>query len=221
MEKVKKVLDRIFIEGLSAMAQGLFATLIIGTIIQQIGSFIPGQAGTILFVIGKVAASLTGAGIGVAVAYKFNESPLVVVSAATAGMTGAFASKLLAGTVLVDGAMVYSGPGEPLGAFLAAYVGIYFGHLVSGKTKVDILVTPIISIGTGSAVGLILGPPISGFMVWLGSVINWGTEAIFDGNHCFCTDGNDTDIADQFGGTGNYFEFIRSGSRSGDDRLLL
>ena len=69
MEKVKKVLDRIFIEGLSAMAQGLFATLIIGTIIQQIGSFIPGQAGTILFVIGKVAASLTGAGIGVAVAY--------------------------------------------------------------------------------------------------------------------------------------------------------
>ena len=176
MEKVKKVLDRIFIEGLSAMAQGLFATLIIGTIIQQIGSFIPGQAGTILFVIGKVAASLTGAGIGVAVAYKFNESPLVVVSAATAGMTGAFASKLLAGTVLVDGAMVYSGPGEPLGAFLAAYVGIYFGHLVSGKTKVDILVTPIISIGTGSAVGLILGPPISGFMVWLGSVINWGTE---------------------------------------------
>lgn len=176
MEKVKKVLDRIFIEGLSAMAQGLFATLIIGTIIQQIGSFIPGQAETILFVIGKVAASLTGAGIGVAVAYKFNESPLVVVSAATAGMTGAFASKLLAGTVLVDGAMVYSGPGEPLGAFLAAYVGIYFGHLVSGKTKVDILVTPIISIGTGSAVGLILGPPISGFMVWLGSVINWGTE---------------------------------------------
>ena len=176
MEKVKKVLDRIFIEGLSAMAQGLFATLIIGTIILQIGSFIPGQAGTILFVIGKVAASLTGAGIGVAVAYKFNESPLVVVSAATAGMTGAFASKLLAGTVLVDGAMVYSGPGEPFGAFLAAYVGIYFGHLVSGKTKVDILVTPIISIGTGSAVGLILGPPISGFMVWLGSVINWGTE---------------------------------------------
>ena len=109
MEKVKKVLDRIFIEGLSAMAQGLFATLIIGTIIQQIGSFIPGQAGTILFVIGKVAASLTGAGIGVAVAYKFNESPLVVVSAATAGMTGAFASKLLAGTVLIDGAIFMSG----------------------------------------------------------------------------------------------------------------
>ncbi len=176
MKKLKRALDRIFIEGLSAMAQGLFATLIIGTIIQQIGTLIGGTAGDLLFVIGKVAASLTGAGIGAAVAYRFKESPLVVVSAATAGMAGAFASKLLAGAVLVDGAMVYAGPGEPLGAFIAAYVGIFFGHLVSGRTKVDILVTPLVTIGTGSAVGLVLGPPISGFMAWLGSIINWGTE---------------------------------------------
>ncbi len=176
MEKFKKALDRIFIDGLSAMAQGLFATLIIGTIIQQVGTLIGGPIGNMIFVIGKVAASLTSAGIGVAVAYKFKESPLVVVSAATAGMIGGFASKLLAGTVLVDGAIVYAGPGEPLGAFIAAYVAIYFGHLVSGKTKVDILVTPLVSIGTGSIVGLILGPPISGFMAWLGSIINWGTE---------------------------------------------
>ncbi len=176
MEKLKKVLDRIFIEGLSAMAQGLFATLIIGTIIQQIGTFIGGTAGDMIFVAGKVAASLTSAGIGVAVAYKFKESPLVVVSAATAGMMGGFASKLLTGTVLVEGSIVYAGPGEPLGAFIAAYVSIFFGHLVSGRTKVDILVTPVVSIGTGSLVGLILGPPISGFMAWLGSIINWGTE---------------------------------------------
>lgn len=176
MERLKKVLDRIFIDGLSAMAQGLFATLIIGTIIQQIGTLVGGAAGDMIYALGKVAASLTGAGIGAAVAYRFKEGPLVVVSAATAGMVGAFASKLLAGAVLVDGAMVYAGPGEPLGAFIAAYVGIIFGHLVSGKTKVDILVTPIVAIGTGSAVGLVLGPPISGFMAWLGSLINWGTE---------------------------------------------
>ena len=103
---------------------------------------------------------LRGAGIGVGVAYRFKESPLVVLSAATAGMVGAFAAKLLAGSVLVDGAMVFAGPGEPLGAFLAAYVGIEFGHLVSGKTKVDILVTPIVTITAGSAVGLLVGPPI-------------------------------------------------------------
>ena len=176
MGKVKKILDRIFIEGLSAMAHGLFATLIIGTIIQQIGTFIGGDIGNMIFIAGKLAASLTGAGIGVAVAYKFKESPLVVVSAATAGMAGAFASSILAGKVFVDGAMVFSGPGEPLGAFIAAYVGIVFGHLVSGKTKVDILVTPVVTIGSGCVVGFLIGPPISGFMSWLGSLINWGTE---------------------------------------------
>lgn len=67
MEKLKKALDRIFIEGLSAMAQGLFATLIIGTIIQQVGTLLGGSVGEMIYVIGKAAASLTGAGIGVAV----------------------------------------------------------------------------------------------------------------------------------------------------------
>ena len=176
MGKCRKIFDRIFIDGLSGMAQGLFATLIIGTIIQQIGTLIGGSIGDMIFVIGKVAASLTGAGIGIGVAYKFGCSQLVVVSSATAGMVGAFASKLLAGIVLVEGTMVYAGPGEPLGAFLAAYVGIELGQLVTGKTKIDILVTPLVTIGAGSLVGLILGPPITGFMTWLGSLINWGTE---------------------------------------------
>ncbi|SHK13701.1 PTS transporter subunit IIC [Hespellia stercorisuis] len=174
---MKKFLDHIFVDGLSGMAHGLFATLIIGTIIQQIGTFVGGDTGNMIFIVGKVAAALTGAGIGVGVARKFNASQLVIVSAATAGMVGAFASRLLAGTVLnADGAMVFAGPGEPLGAFIAAYIAIEIGGLVAGKTKVDILITPLVAIGTGSAVGLILGPPISGFMTWLGSIINWGTE---------------------------------------------
>lgn len=176
MKPIKKWLNRIFIEGLTGMAQGLFATLIVGTIIQQVGTLIGGTAEDMIFLIGKAAAALTGAGIGVGVAYRFKESPLVVVSAAIAGMVGAFASKLLAGTVLVEGAVVLAGPGEPLGAFLAAYAGIEIGHFVSGKTKVDILVTPLATIGTGSVVGLILGPPISEFMTALGQLINWGTE---------------------------------------------
>lgn len=158
------------------MAFGLFATLIIGTIIQQIGSLIGGSIGDMIFLIGKVAAALTGAGIGVGVCCKFKTSPLVTISVATAGMVGAFASKLLAGVVLVEGSIVLTGPGEPLGAFLAAYVGMEIGILVSGKTKVDILVTPLAVITAGSAVGLILGPPISQFMTALGAMINWGTE---------------------------------------------
>lgn len=173
---MKRYLDKIFVDGLSGMAQGLFATLIIGTIIQQIGSLIGGSFGELIYLVGKVAAAMTGAGIGVGVARKFNAEQLVVVSAATAGMAGAFASQILSGAIMQENIVMLSGPGEPLGAFLAAYAAIEVSGFVAGKTKLDILVTPLVCIGTGSIVGLLAGPPISGFMGWIGSMINWGTE---------------------------------------------
>ena len=173
---MKSILDRIFVDGIGGMAHGLFATLIIGTIIQQIGLFAGGDFGNMLYMAGKMAAAMTGAGIGVGVARKFNADQLVVVSAATVGMIGAFAGKLLAGEVLTDGNVFLAGPGEPLGAFVAAYVAIEIGILISGKTKLDILITPFVCIGVGTATGLVVGPPISRFMGWLGSLINWGTE---------------------------------------------
>lgn len=173
---IKKWLNRVFIDGLSGMAMGLFATLIVGTIISQIGTIVGGETGNYLVMMSSVAKVLTGAGIGVGVAHKYGESPLVTVSAASAGMIGAFASKLLAGEVIVEGALHLTGAGEPLGAFIAAYVGIELGHLVSGKTKLDILVTPMVTILLGGMVGLFVGPPISQFMAQLGAMIQWGTE---------------------------------------------
>lgn len=173
---MKKVLNYIFIDGLSGMALGLFATLIIGTIIKQVGSYIPGTIGSYLIVTGQVASSITGAGIGCGVATKFKEKPLVVFSAAVCGMIGAFASNIIAGTLFVDGVIAYKGPGEPLGAYIAALTGITLGRLVAGRTKLDILVTPSVTILSGAFAGILLGPPISGFMTWLGSVVNWSTE---------------------------------------------
>ncbi|PXV89554.1 hypothetical protein C8E03_106206 [Lachnotalea glycerini] len=184
MEKFKNILNRIFIDGLSGMALGLFSTLIIGTIIQQIGNLVGGTLGNTLYLIGKISAALTGAGIGCGVAYKFKSSPLVLLSSATAGMIGAFASKILIGGVMVSGtlgeltlnqAILLIGPGEPLGAFVSAYIGIEFGNLVSGRTQVDILITPFVSIVTGAFAGLFIGTPISMFMTSLGDLINWGT----------------------------------------------
>lgn len=168
MEKVKKWLNRVFIDGLSGMALGLFSTLIIGTIIAQMGTLIGGTVGGYLILISKFAKTITGAGIGVGVAAKFKEGPLVTVSAAVAGMIGAFPS---AAESLALGA-----PGEPLGAFVAAYVAIELGHLVAGKTKVDIIVTPFISILSGAVVGLAVGPYISQFMRWLGGLVNVNVE---------------------------------------------
>ena len=99
MKNFKNYLNRLFIDGLSGMALGLFATLIIGTIIKQIGSYIPGAVGYYLILIGQCASLLTGAGIGIGVAVKLNEkAPLLVISAATAGLIGAYASKIIAGS---------------------------------------------------------------------------------------------------------------------------
>jgi uncharacterized protein len=173
---IKKILNHIFIDGLSGMAFGLFATLIIGTIIQQIGNFVGGDIGAYIVMFGKMASAMTGAGIGVGVACKFKESALVTLSAATSGMVGAFAGKIMAGAVFTDGVVTLAGPGEPLGAFVAAMVAIELGHIVSGKTKLDIIITPFVGIVSGSTIGLFVGPPISAFMAGLGSIINWGTE---------------------------------------------
>lgn len=173
---MKKILTHIFIDGLNGMAIGLFATLIMGTILQQIGTLIPGEAGTYIYAVGKLAASLTGAGIGCSMAVKFGCSPLVTLSSGVAGMIGAFASKILSGSILSSGTIVLSDSGEPLGAYLAAFIAIEIGCVVSEKTQIDIILTPLVSIGSGSCVGLLVGPWISSLMNKLGDAIQWGTE---------------------------------------------
>ncbi len=176
MKVIKNILNKIFVDGLSGMGLGLFSTLIIGTIIKQIGDLIGGDIGGFLSVFGLIAQRCTGAGIGVGVAWKFKESTYVLISSAVAGMIGAYASNIVAGTLLSEsGALVLGGPGEPLGAFIAAIVGIALGHLVAGRTKIDLLITPAVTILGGGVIGVIVGPPISKFMTWLGSLINWAT----------------------------------------------
>lgn len=168
---VKKYLNRLFIEGLGGMALGLFSTLIFGTILTQIAKFVSGTPAVYLNFIANVAKSITGAGIGVGVAARFKESPLVTVSAAVAGMIGAFPS-LYSSLGTTEFVISLGKPGEPLGAFVAAYVAIEIGHLVSGKTKIDILITPFLSILSGSFVGILIGPYITTFIRWLGEIVN-------------------------------------------------
>ena len=167
---MKKILNHIFIDGLSGMALGLFSTLLIGTIIGQIGTLVGNEIGTYLIAISSVAKTVTGAGIGVGVAAKFKQGPLVTVSAAVAGMIGAFPALGMESFALGKA-------GEPLGAFVAALIGIECGRLVAGRTKIDIILTPLVSICTGAAAGFIVGPPISNFMKWLGNLVNINVEA--------------------------------------------
>ena len=180
-EKMKKVLHHIFIDGLSGMASGLFATLIVGTITAQIGGFIGGTIGEYIKMVSYLAQSLTGIGIGVSVACKFKATPLVMVSAGVCGLIGASSKAIIAGNIIQisetgSKTALIGIPGEPLGAFIAAMVAIEIGRLVAGKTKVDILVTPIVSITAGAIAGIIVGPPISTFMTWLGGLVNMGAK---------------------------------------------
>lgn len=169
---LKSYLSRVFIDGLSGMALGLFSTLIVGTMLKQLGAYIPGQIGTMLSNVGAVAQVATGAGIGCGVAVKLGAKPLVIFSASACGFIGAFASKIPdMQTVSLSGA------GDPLNAFIAAYVCIEFGSLVAGKTKIDIILTPLVSVISGGVVGLMTGVPIAEFNGWLGGLVEYGAEA--------------------------------------------
>ena len=132
------VYQRYLIEAMGAMAKGLFASLIVGLIISQFAK-IPGLGflDAIAQIIGAKSA-VVGAAIGVAIAWGLKEAPLVIFASAA---TGALGYDL----------------GGPVGAYLAALVGAEIGRLVSGKTPLDIVVTPIVTIVAGGLVARFAG----------------------------------------------------------------
>lgn len=170
MGRLKRCLHEILIDGLSGMALGLFSTLIIGTVIVALAELIKGPLGVYLTAVGNGAKLLTGAGIGVGVACRQKQGPLVAVSAAVAGMIGAFPS-LAAMETIKPGV-----PGEPLGAFVAAAAAVKIGAAAAGKTKIDILATPLLSVLSGALAGFMAGPPIVWAMGWLGQLVNVNVE---------------------------------------------
>lgn len=173
---INKIVNRYFIDGLSGMAMGLFSTLIVGLIIKQIGSLVGDNLiGNALTSIGSIASLLTGAGIGIGVAHKLKTSSLVMYSSAVTGLVGAYAGIIISGQAFVEKNVMLTPPGEPLGAFIAVIFGIEIGRLVAGKTKIDIILTPITTIIAGSSIGLLVGPSISSFMFWLGDKIEFAT----------------------------------------------
>lgn len=173
----QKFLKRYFIQGLNGMALGLFCTLIVGLIIKQIGSLIGGSPGEFLISLGAIASICTGAVIGIGAAYSMNAPKLIIFSSAITGLMGANAAAFTKGTLITEeGVIALTGAGDPLGAFLAVVVGVELGRIVAGKTKVDIILTPFVTIVAGCIAGVILGPPLSAGMAWLGNAISIATE---------------------------------------------
>ncbi len=156
-ETVKSYLRLYFVDAMSAMAQGLFASLLIGTIISTIGTqfHIP-----LLEEIGNFAKSMAGPAMAVAIGYALKAPPLVLFSLAAVGS----ASNSL------------GGEGGPLAVLLIAIVAGELGKLVSKKTQVDILVTPSVTILSGALLAYLCAPAIGSAAHSLGELIIWATE---------------------------------------------
>lgn len=142
---VKKLCKRYFIDAFTGMAQGLFCTLIAGTIIAQIASWCGDNAfAHVLGYIGSIAKMLMGAGIGVGIAHKLGAKPLVIFTALVTGLIGAFAGGLV--TSLTEGAsftLAFGAPGNPIGAYVVALLTVEIAGLYAGKTKLDIVLVPL------------------------------------------------------------------------------
>ncbi len=163
-----------FVDAMSAMALGLFASLLMGTIFGTVADLIPtGNVIREYFDLLAGAGGATGAMIGVAVAYSLKAPPLVMFSAGVVGMFG----NSLGTTVLFEGAEKAVSAG-PLGAFLCVLVAVEVGKIVSKTTKVDILVTPAATLGVGGLVGMLICPLVAWAMYWLGYFINYATELL-------------------------------------------
>lgn len=154
------------IKVLNGMAWGLFSSLLIGLIIRQIGLFTNFND---LVTFGTMAQRVMGPAIAIGVGYALGSTPLVLASLVAVGAIGA-------GTFQIDGATVTAVTGEPVGALIAAWVAAEVGNALSGKTKVDIVLIPMVTIITGGFIGIFIGPYIVSFMSALGTLINNATQ---------------------------------------------
>ena len=140
---VKKLSKRWFIDAFSGMAQGLFVTLIAGTILSLIAGWIgDNYVGNTLKSIANIAKSLMGAGIGVGIAHALTKNKLLIFSCAVAGFVGAFADKLIVGGVGLP-SLTLGAPGNPIGAYVVTILAVEIVSLYAGRTKLDIILVPL------------------------------------------------------------------------------
>jgi len=161
-------LKRYGIDALSAMAQGLFCSLLIGTIINTFGTQLHigflmqtiATIGGVEYTVGGMATAMSGPAMAIAIGYALKCPPLVLFSMATVG----FAANALGGA------------GGPLAVLFVAIISAEFGKAVSKETKIDILVTPLVTIGVGMLLSWLIAPPLGKAAMAIGNLIMWATE---------------------------------------------
>lgn len=146
---------RYFIDAMGAMAYGLFATLLVGTILKTVGE----EFGIPFFkdVIWPVANQATGPAIALAIAYSLRAPQLVMFSSAVVGLA----------------AYQFGGP---LGVFIATILAVEIGKLVAGETRIDIVITPTVTVLIGVLISQMIGPSVDQLMKWIGEIIIFSTN---------------------------------------------
>ena len=160
--------QRYLIDALGAMAQGLFCSLLIGTIINTFGTqfhvgFLTSPVATIggtEYTVGGLATAMSGPAMAVAIGYALHCPPLVLFSLVAVG----FSSNALGGA------------GGPLAVLFIAIITSEVGKMVSRETKVDILVTPLVTIGVGVGLSAWWAPAIGSAAMSVGKLIMWATD---------------------------------------------
>ena len=158
---------RIFIDGLGGMAYGLFASLLIGTIISTVGTYLFdlrftlwGNEYSLFADANGFAKAVQGAAMAAAIGYAMKAPAFVLYSLLTVG----YAANALGGS------------GGPLSVFFVSIVSIFFGKLVSKRTPVGLIVTPAVTILTGVLAAMLIAPPIGKIGTVIGNFIMWATE---------------------------------------------
>ena len=158
-----------FVDAMGGMAQGLFASLLVGTILTTISKYVGMIDGAFferfahfLSRAGAMSSAISGAAIGVGIAAALNAPMLVMACAAAVG----YFANAYPGQPYAAG---------PLGVFIAVIIAVEFGKAISKETKVDILVTPLVTLGVGYLTAYLTCPAIAVAMNWLGEFINFAT----------------------------------------------
>ena len=165
-----------FVDAMSAMALGLFASLLMATIFGTVLKYVPEgnvfhRLLSLLSRYAPASGGATGAVLGVAVAYALKAPALVMFASGVVGLCGNDLTTLI---TAADGT-VKSVAAGPAGAFLCVLVACEVGKLVAGETKVDILVTPAVTLTVGMTVAMLICPAVAYLMYWLGYFINYAT----------------------------------------------
>jgi len=169
MKKKSAVLNsETIINAIDQMGMGVLATLIVGTILRQIATLL-GDNFAFLFTIGTFAQMMMAAGVAIGVCYALKVKAVVMYATIVTSLMGAGAINIVEGAITLR-------VGDPAAAFVTAFATALIGSLIAGKTKLDVMLTPMFALVGGGLVAMYIAPHVTNLTSWIGIFITTSTQ---------------------------------------------